>query len=200
MNPLNWMKYRLWKPVEFAAGDAAKAAAVNTAKAAGRAAWGGARSAGRRAPGAAVWAGKRVVWPVTKQFANAGVNTVLQAGHVLKNWGMGGTWKLFQEVDNPSIVNALKAGASPNVLKKLGYVAGDPDSMKILTFNTTLRKRLLHGAIGVAAIGSLRATGGEDPRIPVYDNTTGMREAGDRSRGNMGADGDLALSMYYNNR
>lgn len=203
---LNWAKYRVWKPVEFAAGDAAKAAAGSAVRGAGRAAWGGAKFGARMGGRAAVWGAKNVAWPSLKQGANLAVNTGLQAGHVLWNWGMGGEG-LFKVVDNPNIANALRAGASPNVLRRLGYAvdrkAGETaaafakrqaSSMQMLTFNPTLRKRMWHGAIAVAAISSLRATGGHDPRVALYD------ESGIRERGNMGADGDLALSMYYNNR
>jgi hypothetical protein len=119
------------------------------------------------------------------------------------HWGMGGEG-LFKVINNPHIAAAERVGASREVLEKLGLAfprPGEPHadflrrkaaSRELLVFNPTLRKRLIYGALAVGAVGTLRTMngpGGHDPRVPVYDSSDSM-----------GADGDLALSMYYNNR
>jgi len=195
----NWAKYRLYKPITFGlereAGRVAGNAVRSTARAARRAAPSIARGS--------LWGARNVVFPAAKGTIDLAINTGLQAGNVAWNWGMGRRG-LFYSIENPAIKSALKAGASNSVLKRLGYeveqrvgetaeqfASRQAASAQTITFNQTLRKRLWHGAIGIAAFNSMRSLG--DSRIPVYD------ESGISQR-NMGADGDLALSMYYNQK
>jgi hypothetical protein len=74
---------------------------------------------------------------------------------------------------------------------------------KELTFNTTLRKRYLQGAVGLAAAGGLVSSynlSKNDPRIPVYDETLNINTGSQRRSAQLGGTGQMALSSYYNNK
>jgi hypothetical protein len=112
---------------------------------------------------------------------------------------MGGSWNLFHIIPDPRITWAQRVHASPAVLTHLGMPLNNVIP-NILTFNPTLRKRIFQGAAVLAVAGALHQPflgSGHDPRIPVYDST---EKRGRKHKDNMGADGDLALAMYYNNK
>jgi hypothetical protein len=190
-------KYRIIPELTFASSRA------NLGKKLGQAAWKTA-AFGAKATAAGVYLGAtRVILPSMPKLVNDVVEGSKTLAKAFYNWGMGGEG-LFKVINNPHIAAAERVGASKEVLKKLGLAFQEPGesyadflvrraaSRELLVFNPTLRKRLVYGTLAVGVIGALNTMngpGGHDPRVPVYDNSD-----------NMGADGDLALSMYYNNR
>jgi hypothetical protein len=147
---------------------------------------------------------ENIAWPNAVNLATRTWESGKTAAKVFYHWGMGGEG-LFKVIENPHILAAERMGASKETLERLGLAFRKEDeplkdflkrreaSREMLVLNPTLRKRLVYGGMAVGAIGALGAMngpGGHDRRVPVYSN----------SSNDMGADGDLALSMYYNNR
>lgn len=102
----------------------------------------------------------------------------------------------------PGVINEYRTYVSNKAialqetrLKNLGWNPKNPNSTKHLTFNETLRKRIVGAAVGIAVLGSLKESFSyQDPRVPVYDETPSTRNKYD-----MGHQG-LPLAQYYNSR
>jgi hypothetical protein len=158
----------------------------------------------KKAASFARWGIENIAWPNAVNLATTTWESGKTAAKIFYHWGMGGEG-LFKVIENPHILAAERMGASKETLERLGlafqkegeslqaFMRRREASRELLVLNPTLRKRLVYGSVAVGAIGALSnmsGPGGHDRRVPVYSN----------SSNDMGADGDLALSMYYNNR